>query len=351
MSSWSHRIAGSQSLALLTAVLVIGLLVGPIPAAAEEGATPVATPAGAAPESVDPSSQVKEWIDQLGSDQFAQREAASRSLAEAGLPALKALTGAIHGDDLEVASRAIEIVRRFLEGGDEALAVEAEKLVEAIAEGPDTPVSSLAIAMLDFHHLGMVEAAREKLESLGAIITEGFITTGSRGLIVMLNSNWQGGADDLRLLTRLRGVVQVGLRGVRLDEKALAVLGRLRGVESFQVYGTGISAEALAALAAKHPDAEIDFRKGGKLGVGGQPMAGPCLITMVQEESAAAKAGLQIGDIVVKIDGEPVANFEALTDRVGQHGPGEKIELDIERNFPGDKPQRFSRTIALDGWD
>jgi hypothetical protein len=36
---------------------------------------------------------------------------------------------------------------------------------------------------------------------------------------------------------------------------------------------------------------------------------------------------------------------------VGQHGPGEKIELDIERNFPGDKPQRFSRTIALDGWD
>jgi hypothetical protein len=335
MSSWSHRIAGSQSLALLTAVLVIGLLVGPIAAAAEEGATPVAPPAGAAPESVDPSSQVKEWIDQLGSDQFAQREAASRSLAEAGLPALKALTGAIHGDDLEVASRAIEIVRRFLEGGDEALAVEAEKLFEAIAEGPDTPVSSLAIAMLDFHHLGMVEAAREKLESLGAIITEGFITTGSRGLIVMLNSNWQGGADDLRLLTRLRGVVQVGLRGV----------------ESFQVYGTGISAEALAALAAKHPDAEIDFRKGGKLGVGGQPMAGPCLITMVQEESAAAKAGLQIGDIVVKIDGEPVANFEALTDKVGQHGPGEKIELDIERNFPGDKPQRFSRTIALDGWD
>ena len=352
--TWSHRIAGSQSLAVLTAVLtavlVIRLMVGPIAAAAEEGAAPVVPPAVAAAEPA-PSSQIEEWIDQLGSDQFAQREAASRSLADAGLPALKALGDAIQQDDFEVASRAIEIVRGFLEGDDEALAGEAEKVVDVNAEGPDTPASSLAIAMLDFHHLGMVEAARQKLESLGAIITEGFISTGSRGLIVVLNADWQGGVDDLRLLTRLRSVVQVGLRGVRLDDKALAILGRLRGVESFQFYGTGISDEALAALAAKHPDAEVDFRKGGKLGVGGQPMVGPCLITQVQEGSAAAKAGLQIGDIVVKIDGEPVANFEALTDKVGRRGPGEKIELDVERSFPGDKPQRFSRSIALDGWE
>lgn len=360
LMSWSARFAGSRRLVLLTAALAIG----PQAAAAEDGAAPADPPPAAATpvaavspvktvtpaETVTPD-QVRDWIDQLGSDQFAQREAASRNLAEAGLPTLVALTDAIKGDDFEVSNRAIEIVRGFLDGGDEALASAAETVVESIAEGPDTPVASLAIAMLDFHYLGMVGAAREKLETLGAVVTEGFVPTGSRGLIVVLNASWRGGADELRLLTRLRGVVQVGLRGVRIDEKALAILGRLRGVESFQFYGTGISTDALAAFGTKVPHAEIDFRKGGKLGVGGQPMIGPCQITQVQDGSAAGKAGLQIGDIVTKIDGEPVLNFEALTDKVGRRGPGEEIQLEIERSFPGEKPERFSRTIALDGWE
>jgi len=297
------------------------------------------------------TAQIAEWIDQLGADQFSRREAASRSLADAGRDALGALGEAIQRDDLEVASRAVEIVRGFLESEDAELAGDAEKLLESIAEGPQTPVSALAIATLDFHHLGMAEVAREKLESLGAVITEGFLPSGRRGLLVVLNVRWHGAAEDLRLLSRLRGVLQVGLYGVPLDAQAIAALGRLRGVESVQLFGTGVADEQLAALAAKLPEARIDVRKGGKLGVGGQPMIGPCLITQVQEGSAAAKAGINIGDIVLRINGEPVANFEALTDRVGRHGPGDKLELDIERTVPGAPPERFSRTIELDGWE
>lgn len=346
MSRITH-FAGSLS-------LVAAWLAGPVAAVAEEAAAP-SPPAAAAPADAaatpDDIRDIREWIGQLGSEQFAQREAASRSLAAAGLPAIEPLAAAIRGEDFEVASRAMEVLRRFLEREDETLAAAAEKLAESIAEGPESPVSSLAIAMLDFHHLGMVEAAREKLESLAAIVTEGFIPSGSRGTIVMFNSSWRGTADDLRLLTRLRGVVQVGFRGVRIDDKALGILGRLRGVESLQFFGTGVTDESLAQLAAKLPEAEIDCRKGGKLGVGGQPNIGPCQITQVQEGSAAEKAGLQIGDIVRKIDGEAVPNFEFLTEKMGKRGPGEKVELEVERGFPGDKPERFSRTVELDGWE
>ena len=44
---------------------------------------------------------------------------------------------------------------------------------------------------------------------------------------------------------------------------------------------------------------------------------------------------------------------EALTDLVGRRGPGEKIELDIERAGanPGAEPQRFKRTVELGGWE
>ena len=316
------------------------------------GATVPAVPADAA--------QIAAWVKQLGSDQFAQREAASRSLAESGRAALGPLGDAIRGDDLEVSSRGIEIVRKFLgddthasgaESDDTALAADAEKLLETLADGPDSPVSSLAIATLDFHAQGLTEAARERLESLGVIINEGFLPTGRRGLQVVVRADWRGVADDLLLLPRLRGVVMIGLHGIRLEPAALSALGRMRGVERFELYGTGASDASVAALVQKFPEAKVDVRKGGKLGVGGQAGVGPCLITQVQEGSAAAKMGVQIGDIVLQINGEPIPTFDALTEKVGQRGPGEKIELEIERSIPGAEGKRINYTIELGGWE
>lgn len=322
--------------ALFRLAIAVPLVVVAVHAKAEESPT---------------AAQIAAWIDQLGADQFAQREAASRSLAAAGRPALGPLGAAIGRDDLEVASRAVEIVCGFLASDNEALAGEAEKLLETIAEGPESAVSRLAGGTLDFHHRGMTEAAREKLESLGAVITEGFLASGHRGLQVTLSARWRGTPEDLRLLSRLQGVRLVGAFGVPLDAASVAALGRLRGVEAMQLFGTGIADDHLAVLTAKLPETRIDVRKGGKLGVAGQPMIGPCMITHVQDGSAAAKAGLQIGDVVLTIDGGPVANFEALTEQVGRHGPGETITLDVERTVPGQQARRFQSVVVLDGWE
>jgi hypothetical protein len=308
---------------------------------------------GEEPAAPPDAGQISGWIDQLAAEQFAQREAATRSLAAAGQAAIAPLREAIRRGDLEVSSRAVEILREMLAGEDADLAVAAERALESLAEGSDAAVAGMAEATLDFHTQGLAEAARARLESLGAVITEGFLPSGQRGLHALFNASWTGNSDDLRLLARLRHVSQVGVHGVPLDEASLAVLGRLRGVEQVQLYGTGASDVALAALVAKLPDTKIDVRKGGKLGVAGQSVIGPCLITHVQEGSAAADAGIQIGDIVLHIDGAPVANFESLTDLVGRHGPGDKLELDIERGVanPGGEPQRFKRTVQLGGWE
>ena len=309
----------------------------------------VADEPAASPDAADISG----WIDQLAAEQFAQREAATRSLAASGAAAIEPLRLAIRRNDLEVSSRAVEILREMLAGEDAELASAAERALEDLAEGSDAAVAGMAEATLDFHTLGLAEAARARLEALGAIITEGFLPGGHRGVHALFNASWTGKSDDLRLLARLRHVAQVGVHGVRLDEASLAVLGRLRGVEQMQLYGTGVGDAALAALAEKLPDTKIDVRKGGKLGVAGQSVIGPCLITHVQDGSAAADAGIQIGDIVLHIDGQPVANFEALTELVGRRGPGDKIELDIERGGAnaGGEQQRFKRTVQLGGWE
>lgn len=319
-----------------------------------------------------PDGTIREWIGQLGSDQFAQREAATRHLASAGAAAVEPLAEAAAGADLEVSSRAIDILRGLLDprprssGGAEAdgdgeaggvdvpasieAAAESERVLERLAEGPPGPAAHLASTALEYHLLGMHEAALERLEALGAKVSDG-MAAGRRGLMVVVGAEWKGGADELRLLPRLRNLRNVAIHGVKVDPAGLAVLGRLRGLETLQLYGTGVSDDDVSALASRFPNIEIDVRKGGKLGVGGQRLIGPCQITQVQSGSAADRAGIQIGDVVLSMDGEAIRNFDGLTEFVGRHGPGDEIEVEIERAVAGRVPQRFTRTVTLDGWD
>lgn len=295
-------------------------------------------------------AQIAAWVEALGAGQYSQRETATKSLIEAGPAALGPLREAIRGGDLEVSSRAIEIARSMLGGDDAPATAAAEAFLQTLAESDDPSLAQLAEATLDFHALGMAAAAREKLESLGAIIMHGLLPTGQHGTHVTLNADWQGEPADLRLLPRVPGLLILSVHGVKLDESAMAVLGRLRHTARIELYGTGATEAQVAGLAEKLPDTKLEVRKGGKLGVGGQPNPGPCLITQVQPGSAADKAGVQVGDIVLTVNGEPVANFEALTDRVGARGPGEKVVVEIQRGLPGEAAERITRTIELDAW-
>ena len=365
------RLSLAAGVVAATGFLALLLTLGSPPVAAQESS----------------AEAIQDWIGQLGAEQFAERESASRSLAAAGPAALGPLAEAARGGDLEVASRAIDVIRGYLdppaaagEGAGEgpgeetgeqpaadapvepslesssrtvALALEAERLLETLAEGPPGPVPQIAATALEFHQLGMHEAAQDRLQALGAKISDNYLSmaSGKRGLEAVIDTRWKGSPEDLRLLPRLRNLRHVGIHGLKIDAQTLALLGRLRSLENIQLYGTGVSDEAVAALAARFPNAEIDVRKGGKLGVGGQRIVGPCQITQVVAGSAADRAGLQIGDVVLSMDGVAVKNFEGLTEYVGRHGPGESIEVEIERAVAGKVPQRFTATVTLDGWD
>jgi hypothetical protein len=311
----------------------------------------VAQPAFGEPSADAPA--IDQWIEQLGAAQFARREAASRSLTSAGRAAVGPLVEAIGQADLEVASRGVEIVRDLLDSADPDAALEAELALERLAEQGEEPLARVAAAALDFHFLGRSEEARLHLESLGAHVGHepGFAGGGCE---VHLGGDWRGDAADLRLLPRLRGVVRVSLHGVPVTAEAVGILGRLRDVKRLDLYNTGIDEASVQVLTARLPDALVDVRKGGRLGVSASGLAGPCQIANVQPGSAAARAGLSGGDVVVAIDGEPIHGFEALTHLVGQRGPGESLVLTIERPVPGDDAGRGSRriecTVTLDAW-
>ena len=66
-------------------------------------------------------------------------------------------------------------------------------------------------------------------------------------------------------------------------------------------------------------------------------------ITEVEEGSAADKAGLKTGDIIIRIDGEEVSTYSELTAKKNQHKAGETVELTFVRNGSEEKV-----TVTLD---
>lgn len=295
------------------------------------------------------AATIVRWVEELGSPQFARREAAAASLTAAGRPALGPIEAAIRGSDLEVASRGVEILQALLAGEPE-LAAEAEATLERCAADSDSAAARLAAATLEFHAEGTAAAARARLESAGAVFAERPLVE-QPGLEVVFGEGWTGSVADIRQLPRLRGLVAVGFHGVAVERETLAVLGRLERLHQVELFGTGVTDADVAELAARLPAARIDVRQGGKLGVGALAFGGPCEVRTVEPGSAADQAGVRPGDVILAVDGMPIADFEGLTTRVAGRRPGEQLTLSVVREgrAAGER-ERLDLEVRLDAW-
>lgn len=56
------------------------------------------------------------------------------------------------------------------------------------------------------------------------------------------------------------------------------------------------------------------------------------LVGDVTADSPGAKAGLQKGDVIVAMNGQPITDFQDLRLRISQSGPGETVKLQVVRN-------------------
>jgi putative serine protease PepD len=56
------------------------------------------------------------------------------------------------------------------------------------------------------------------------------------------------------------------------------------------------------------------------------------LVAQVNPGSPAADAGLEVGDVVVRIDDQPINGSEGLVGVVRDHSPGDKVTIVVVRN-------------------
>lgn len=89
------------------------------------------------------------------------------------------------------------------------------------------------------------------------------------------------------------------------------------------------------ALKAKKDVKEAVLRR-GLLGINPDPKvapyAAPPVVGAVQPDSAAARAGVQVGDTIVKADGKAVPHFSALQHHLGPLYEGDAVKLTVTRD-------------------
>ncbi len=71
---------------------------------------------------------------------------------------------------------------------------------------------------------------------------------------------------------------------------------------------------------------------GAILGVSGDDHPQGCRVTNVADGYPAKKAGIQEGDIIVSLDGEPIKGFNSLASEVRENEPGDKVEIRVLRD-------------------
>jgi hypothetical protein len=151
-----------------------------------------------------------------------------------------------------------------------------------------------------------------------------------------IDRSWRGGDKGLAPLRELSNVVSLSVREASLTDAALLHIAALRGLQSLDIQSTPFTTAALSAFRKQRPEVRVFARGSAMLGVSAEP-TGPCLLNSVFEGSAAAEAGLKVGDEITSVGDHKIHDFSDLTIAVFPRQPGDKAVVGYTRDG---KPQK-----------
>jgi hypothetical protein len=93
--------------------------------------------------------QIAQWIKDLDSDRFQERQQASNRLIAAGKHAAAQVAKAAEGESAEVTARCLDILSKLLQSADAEAKAEAKKALAGLAQSKNAPVAKQAEALLD----------------------------------------------------------------------------------------------------------------------------------------------------------------------------------------------------------
>jgi membrane-associated protease RseP (regulator of RpoE activity) len=139
------------------------------------------------------------------------------------------------------------------------------------------------------------------------------------------------GREAIHKISEVESLRYLELKFVRVGDDLIPALATLKQLQQLALIGTLVTIDGKTELETQLAGTDIDHRHGGFLGVRGGTHAIGCFVDDVVEDTAAAKAGIQRGDIIVYYNGKRIIDFDALRDGIAKHPPGATVNVRVIR--------------------
>ena len=299
----------------------------------------------AAPTPVTPmfSADVQAELNDLSAADFKTRESAGQKLLARKIEAVDPLLYVIEKGSPEATVRAFELLRQLYRIGDDETNERIEVAFNDLAHNENPTVASRAEAAIEAGTPIRHKKAIAEFLKLGGQLRFSSIDKGDgkeendalRPIeYAIIDKKWTGGDDGLKYLRRIED---------------FRIQAEVRGAALFRIKGSKVSDEAIAELQAALPNLVVQPRGPACLGVSPYiPFGGQMELQIhtVKPGSAADRAGLKVGDLLIKFNDHAVPDFETLVEKIGELQPGDKVPVIYERDGVRD-----TVTVELRGWE
>jgi serine protease Do len=240
---------------------------------------------------------------------------------------------------------------------------------EVIGTDPDTDIALVKIEEKGLPFLSFINSDEAKVGewvlavgnpfNLNSTVTAGIISAKGRNINI-LGRNTEGGRTAIESFIQTDAAINPGNSGGAL----VALNGGLLGINtaiasptgSYSGYGFAVPANIVSKIVEdliKHGAVQRGWL-GVSIGTVNNEVArefdlsvkSGAYISGFAENSAAKSAGIQEGDVVVKIDDTPIKSSTALTEYIGLRRPGDKVQVVVNR-----KGKEVTIPVVLTGKD
>ncbi|HEY8338716.1 MAG TPA: trypsin-like peptidase domain-containing protein [Egibacteraceae bacterium] len=212
------------------------------------------------------------------------------------------------------------------------------------------PESDLAVLHVDATGLPVPAFAEEPPEVGDTAIAIGspfgLDSTVTAGIVSAVNRTIPGAGMPLTEMIQTDAAINPGNSGGALVNANAEVIGINTAIlsQTGTYSGVGFAIPIDTALDAAEQLVEQGYVEYAQLGIRGQDVdpqiaemygldvQSGAIVADVEEGSAAEEAGLQRGDIITAIDGEPVDSMAGLATKIRSMSPGDEVELTIVRD-------------------
>ncbi|MGI9516846.1 MAG: PDZ domain-containing protein, partial [Pirellulaceae bacterium] len=154
---------------------------------------------------------------------------------------------------------------------------------------------------------------------------------------VTIDDRFEGSVEALELLRLLPSLQQITISEREIDASLMEALRELPTTHQMTIANCRFDLEQMLVFMRARRDMTVTAAgHQAFLGVTLENSSGAdgsvCIVSSVVDGTAAAEAGLQVGDVIEKFNGSAVFTFQELIVAIGSRQPGDTVQLDVIRD-------------------